>query len=113
MVALSLIVNVLVLFPVLIGLLSKSDRMAAVFGGDAPARRILTSIYLEIALLSAAMLVAPEATRLAFVPGLLSVQVVYKVITVPMLGLRHPVALSNLAIAGLHAATLWTVVGGQ
>ena len=46
---------------------------------------------------------------MTLVPGLLVVQVAYKLITVPLLGAGHPVAMANLGIAAVHAVTLWTL----
>lgn len=106
MVPLSLAVNVLVLVPVLWGLWSGGSD--DVFGPDAPARRILICVYAAILVLSAVLLAWP-AGRAALAPGLLAVQVAYKVLTVPLLGLGHPVATANLAIAALHAVTLATL----
>ena len=105
MLILSLIVNVAVLVPVLWGLLSGSPGSEAAFGPDAAARRILVCVYLAIAALSAVLLTWPAA-RTALGPGLLAVQVGYKLATVVALGPAHPVALANLAIAALHATTL-------
>ena len=110
MVHVSLIVNVAVLVPVLWGLLTASPGSEAAFGADTPARRILISVYLAIAAISAVLLAAPAGWRTVLVPGLLLLQVIYKVVTVPMLGPSHPVALANLAIAAIHALTLWTLV---
>ena len=56
-----------------------------------------------------AVLLAWSAGRAALAPGLLVVQVAYKLATVPLLGLGHPVAVANLAIAALHAVTLATL----
>lgn len=109
MIVLSLIVNVLVLVPVLVGLLRDSAGMADTFGVDTPARAILVSVYLAIALLSAVLLLAPPGARADLVPGLLAVQIIYKVITVALLGPTHPVALANLLIAALHGVTFVTL----
>lgn len=112
MVHVSLVLNVVVLVPVLWGLLGGSAGSEVAFGGDAPARRILISVYLAILVASAVLLVAPAPWRAAVVPGLLAVQVVYKLITVPMLGIGHPVAAANLGIAAVHGVTLWTLWRG-
>lgn len=109
MIHISLALNVLVLIPVLWGLFGGSAGSDAAFGPDQPARRILIAVYLTIALLSAGLLVAPSAWRESMVPGLLTVQVVYKLLTLPLLGVGHPVALANLGIAAVHAVTLWSL----
>ncbi|MEM9796106.1 MAG: hypothetical protein AAF919_06435 [Pseudomonadota bacterium] len=109
MLVLSLAINVAVLVPVLWGLISDSPGSASAFGPDEPARRILISVYCAIALLSAVLLAWP-AGRPTFGPGLLSLQVVYKIISVVALGPAHPVAMANLGIAAVHSITLWVVL---
>ncbi|WP_298435467.1 hypothetical protein [uncultured Jannaschia sp.] len=109
MVHVSLALNVIVLVPVIWGLLAGSTGSDMAFGGDAPARRILISVYLAILVASAVLLIAPAPWRAAVVPGLLVVQVAYKLITVPMLGIGHPVVAANLGIAAVHGVTLWTL----
>ncbi|MEM7711778.1 MAG: hypothetical protein AAF264_13750 [Pseudomonadota bacterium] len=108
MVHVSLVLNVAVLIPVLWSLLGDSSGAADAFGPDQPARRILVAVYLAIAALSVVLLAWP-AGRVALAPGLLTVQVVYKIATLPLLGIGHPVALANLGIAAVHAGTLWTL----
>ena len=105
---LSLAVNVAVLAPVLWGL--ATDRQDAAFGADTPSRRILIAVYAAILGLSAILLAWPNG-RAALLPGLLAVQVAYKLLTVPLLGPGHPVARAKLAIVLLHAATLATLAG--
>lgn len=105
----SLIVNVVVLVPVIWGL--QTGTQDAAFGPDAPARRILACVYAAILGLSAVLLAWP-AGRAALLPGLLTVQVAYKLLTVPLLGIGHPVAVANLGIAAVHAVTLATLVRG-
>ena len=88
-----------------------------VYGPDTPARRILAALYAAIALAS---LVAPVGhfalgrgeilIRVALV--LFPVQIAYKVMTAPIVGWTHPVVISNLAIAALHAASLWRLTRG-
>ena len=106
MVTVSLLLNVLVLVPVTWGLLRDATGMSEPFGPDSPARRILVSVYLAILAVSLVLLLIPEGARAALVPGLLAMQVVYKLITVPLVGLRNPVVMTNLAIVAVHAATL-------
>lgn len=103
----SLIVNVVVLVPVIWGLSTGAQDVA--FGVDTPARRILVAVYAAILILSALLLAWPAA-RSALGPGLLAVQVVYKLLTAPLLGVGHPVAMANLGIAALHAVTLAVVL---
>jgi hypothetical protein len=107
MIRVSLAVNLIVLIPVLLSLWHGAGDAA--FGVDTPARRVLISVYAAIALVSAAALAMPADLRLALVPGLLVVQIVYKLITVPMLGPANPIVLTNLAVVAVHAVTLWTL----
>ncbi|MEM8850723.1 MAG: hypothetical protein AAGE03_11905 [Pseudomonadota bacterium] len=108
MIHLSLALNLLLLVPVLWGLMRNSPGSAAAFGPDHPARRIVTAVYLAIALISAGLLVW-ETGRQVLAPGLLAMQVSYKLVTLPFLGPRHPVALANLGIAAVHGVTLWSL----
>ena len=105
MMVVSLVVNVAVLGPVLWGLLGGSPGSEAAFGPDALARRTLVCVSLAIVAPSAVLLGCP-AGRAAPGPGLLAVQVRYRLATVAALGMTHPVAATNLAIAALHGATL-------
>ncbi len=42
----------------------------------------------------------------AWAQALLAVQVVYKLLTAPLVGWRNPVVISNLCIAAVHMVTL-------
>jgi hypothetical protein len=77
------------------------------------ARRILAAIYAAIALASAALLVLDllDHNVAAWTQALLGVQVVYKLLTVPLVGLRNPVVVSNLGIAAVHLITLVVTAG--
>lgn len=108
MLVVSLLLNVVVLVPVLV-VLSRSGPVAKqAWGEDTAARRILHAIYSTILLSSAGLLalMALDVETLAWAQALLAVQVVYKFLTVPLVGLRNPVVLSNVAIALVHAFTL-------
>lgn len=101
----SLVLNVLVLVPVVGGLVGSATWAEEAYGPPTPARGILLAVYLSILLMSCVLLVRPEPRATA---ALLSVQVVYKLLTVATVGiLLHPVVLSNFAIAGVHLVTLW------
>ncbi len=110
MLVVSLTLNVLVLVPVTTGLLRQSDWAREVFGPRSPARGILTAVYLAILTASGLLLVAVLAGVTAAVTPvatLLTLQVIYKVLTPWTVGQwRHPVVLSNLAIASVHVLTL-------
>ena len=109
MLNLSLMVNIAVLIPV-VGLLWASDVPAErAYGPDSPARRILACLYGAILLASVVLLIGSWLGRdvLAQAQTLLAVQVIYKLATLPAVGLPNPVVIANLGIAALHAATLW------
>ena len=108
MLTFSLALNLVVLFPVCAGLLMRGPRMTSVFGEWTPARGILLSIYMAIAMASAALLARPDL-RMASV--LLGLQVTYKVTTPFTVGtVKNPVVISNLVIAVAHLVTLYVVV---
>jgi hypothetical protein len=94
--------------PVLIALAANGGAAELARGPDTPSRRILASIYATIALASGALLVLDLLgdNVVAWTQALLGVQVVYKLLTAPLVGLRNPVVLSNLGIAAVHVITL-------
>lgn len=105
----ALMLNVTVLMPILVLLARGSAAMGAVYGPDTPARRILICVYGAITMGSAALVVVLTLE----VPGahdwtraLLAGQILYKGMTVPALGLGHPVVRVNLGIAMVHAMIL-------
>lgn len=110
MLVVSLTLNVLVLVPVTTGMLRQAGWALEAFGPRSPARGILTAVYLAILLASGMLLGAVLAGVDAFVvpaAALLTVQVVYKALSPFTVGTwRHPVVLSNLAIALVDVVTL-------
>lgn len=108
MVRVSLGLNIAVLVPVCAVLIMNVTPFVDVWGLATPARGILLSMYLSILILSVGlwmqrnpMLVAP----------LLAMQICYKVTTPITVGtITNPVVISNLAIAIVHAITLWIIV---
>jgi hypothetical protein len=111
LILLSLVLNIAVLIPVCTGLLTHTSWAEAAYGGTTPARGILLSVYLSIALVSALLLLIRDPKLVA---ALLLVQVIYKITTPLTVGtLNNPVVISNLAIAAVHTVTLsviWTVL---
>ena len=94
---LSLILNILVLIPVCSGVLLKANWVVESFGIETPARGILLSIYLAILIFSAVLLFKFDPKM---VMALLSVQIIYKLISPIMVGtLTNPVIISNIFIA--------------
>lgn len=103
----ALVLNIAVLIPVCLGLLTSARWTAAAYGPDTPARSILLSLYLAILIASAALLVADRAQMTV---ALLAMQVIYKLTTpLTVRSMRHPVVVSNLAIAAFHAAAIASV----
>jgi hypothetical protein len=103
----SLGLNIFVLVPVCLGLLSKANWTLAAYGPDTPARGILLSVYLAILICSAGLLAKPIP---AMVAALLMVQIIYKFTTPFTVGsFGNPVVISNIAIAAFHSITLWTI----
>jgi hypothetical protein len=106
---LSLVLNLIVLIPVCSGLLLNSAWVAGSYGPASAARGILLSIYLTILLASLLLLFKFDSS---FVIALLSLQVVYKILSPFMVGrVSHPVIISNLLIALFHACSIGTMVG--
>lgn len=117
MVRVSLALNVLVLIPVTILLATDSLWASEPFGERTPARDVLIAVYFAILISSLALLVASvKLTRapwlLGAVAALLSVQIIYKVLTAITVAdsLSNPVVLSNLGIVVVHAITLTGIV---
>lgn len=107
---LSHLVNVIVvtIIPVLIA--RDTPAMAACYGPDSAARRILACVYATIAMASAIGLVGQAtgdaALSIAIAGVMFPMQIGYKLMTLPAVGWGNPVVKSNIAIAGLHAVTL-------
>lgn len=110
MLAVSLSLNIVVLVPVLAVLVANGRAAQNAWGDDTAARRILAAIYAAILLASVFLLGAHllDHKVLAWAQALLGVQVVYKLLTAPFVGLRNPVVISNLGIAAVHMVTLAT-----
>jgi hypothetical protein len=104
----SLALNIMVLVPVL-GVLAANGRAAEyAWGSDTASRRILAAIYAAILFASVFLLVGHllKYDVIAWAQALLCIQIVYKILTAPFVGLRNPVVVSNLGIAIVHAITL-------
>jgi hypothetical protein len=108
---LSLVLNILVLFPVTSGLLLNSNWAVESYGIESPARGILLAIYLSILIISCVLLYKFDAK---LVLALLTVQVIYKVLSPIMVGtLYNPVLISNLVIALLHSYSIFVLVSNE
>jgi hypothetical protein len=107
----SLGLNIFVLIPVCLGLLSKTDWTLPAYGPDSAARGILLSVYLAILVVSAGLVFKPVP---AVVAALLLVQIIYNFTTPLTVGtFANPVVISNLGIAAFHCITLWAIWRGS
>lgn len=104
--------NIIVLTPVVTVLLLGFLPADQVFGPVTEGRQILTSIYIAIAVVSAALI----AMHLLSLPwampmsvALFAVQITYKLITVPMVGLSNPVVITNLVVVVVQAVALFVL----
>ena len=113
MITLSYVVNLLVLIPLLSAFALQPANMDTVFGPVTDARRILVCLYATIAIASIAglLLLGMGETALATQIGLtlFALQITYKLLTVPLVGLSSPVVFTNLVVVAIHGATLITV----
>ena len=100
----SLVLNILVLIPVTLSLVTNASYVSRAFGEHTPGRSILLSVYFAILLVSVILLFVRDPRMVA---ALILVQIIYKVITPFAVGtLGNPVVLSNLGIAAFHLITL-------
>lgn len=111
----ALALNIVILIPVILGLLSGS--MDVPFGPDTDARRILTCAYGAIAFVSAGLIGLHVLGHVWAVPmtlALFSVQITYKLGTVVAVGLANPVVLTNLLVvlAQIAAIAAWSLARG-
>ncbi|MEM9403947.1 MAG: hypothetical protein AAGA44_15860 [Pseudomonadota bacterium] len=100
----SLLLNVVVLVPVCLGLITDAAWVQASYGQHSAGRSILLSVYLAIGVVSAMLLAFRDPKIVA---ALLLIQVVYKLTTPFTVGtLQNPVVISNLLIAAVHTVTI-------
>ncbi len=106
----ALLLNVLVLAPVVSVLLLGATAAETGFGAVTDGRLILTSVYIAIGVVSLG-LIAMHLRRMAWAlpmsVALFSVQITYKLITVPMVGISNPVVITNLLIVVVQVAALF------
>lgn len=112
MITASLMLNIVILIPVTLGLITGAGWADQAYGARSPARDILLSVYLAILLVSCALLIWKIPMAVA---ALLLVQIVYKVTTPIAVGtVANPVVATNLLIAAFHTITLaliWLSIG--
>ncbi len=113
MLSLALILNIVILVPVLSALLLDRGSIETVMGPKTSAREILTCVYGAIAVVSVGLLIALTLGAAWAVPmtfGLFAVQIVYKLATATMLGVRNPVVMTNLFVVAFQAVVIGFVV---
>jgi hypothetical protein len=104
LIVISLLLNIAVLIPVCTGIITDASWTQASYGGLAPARAILLAVYLSILIASFLLLAFRDPRSVA---ALLSIQILYKMITPFTVGtIHHPVVISNVGIAVFHIITL-------
>ncbi|KIC51880.1 hypothetical protein [Tateyamaria sp. ANG-S1] len=111
----ALCLNIVILGPVILGLLSGG--MDAAFGPDTDARRILTCVYIAIAAVSLGLIglhVIGHRWAVPMTLALFSVQITYKAATALLVGLSSPVVATNLLVVAVQigAIVAWSVARG-
>ena len=103
----SLALNLVVLIPVCSGIVTDAAWARSAYGSATPARGILLSVYIAIAVISALLLWSQDPKLVA---ALLAVQIIYKLTTPATVGsLQNPVVVGNLLIAAFHSVTLLSI----
>jgi hypothetical protein len=107
MLSLSLLLNIAVLIPICYLMLTNNFRMVKTLGEFNPARGILLAMYTSILIASVYLLFAPDKK---YIIALLSIQIVYKLLTpFTVKTIKHPFVISNILIALFHVLTIYNV----
>lgn len=110
MIIFALAFNIVVLMPVVLVLMLDLPSAEQGLGPVTDSRLILTSIFIAIAVVSAA-LIAMHLGRMTWAMpmsvALFAVQITYKLITVPMVGISSPVVITNLVVVVLQLVALF------
>ena len=108
----ALALNVVILLPVVTAMLTGFPYDPIHLGPTTDGRLILTSIYASIAIVSAMLIVFHMKNKSWAVPmtvAMFCVQIVYKLITVPLVGLDNPVVMANLFVVVVQTFALWAL----
>ncbi|MFM1852691.1 MAG: hypothetical protein RL164_8 [Bacteroidota bacterium] len=107
MLSLSLLLNIAVLIPICYLMITNNFRMVKTLGEFNPARGILLAMYTSILIASVYLLYAPDTK---YIIALLSIQIVYKLLTpFTVKTIKHPFVISNILIALFHVLTIYNV----
>jgi hypothetical protein len=107
MLSLSLLLNIAVLIPICYLMITNNFRMVKTLGEFNPARGILLAMYTSILIASVYLLYAPDKK---YIIALLSIQIVYKLLTpFTVKTIKHPFVISNILIALFHVLTIYNV----
>ncbi len=107
MLSLSLLLNIVVLIPICYLMITNNFRMVKTLGEFNPARGILLAMYTSILIASVYLLYAPDKK---YIIALLSIQIVYKLLTpFTVKTIKHPFVISNILIALFHVLTIYNV----
>lgn len=107
MLSLSLLLNIAVLIPICYLMITNNFRMVKTLGEFNPARGILLAMYTSILIASVYLLFAPDKK---YIIALLSIQIVYKLLTpFTVKTIKHPFVISNILIALFHVLTIYNV----
>lgn len=107
MLSLSLLLNIVVLIPICYLMITNNFRMVKTLGEFNPARGILLAMYTSILIASVYLLFAPDKK---YIIALLSIQIVYKLLTpFTVKTIKHPFVISNILIALFHVLTIYNV----
>lgn len=107
MLSLSLLLNIAVLIPICYLMITNNFRMVKTLGEFNPARGILLAMYTSILIASVYLLYALDKK---YIIALLSIQIVYKLLTpFTVKTIKHPFVISNILIALFHVLTIYNV----
>ena len=105
----ALILNVVILVPVIARLLLGDSSEPTPLGPLTDGRLILISIYSSIAIVSAVLVFMHfkgMAWAIPMTVAMFAVQITYKLITVPLVGISNPVVIANVFVVIVQVAAL-------
>jgi len=109
----ALALNVAILAPVVMGVITGLPFDPAALGQRTDGLMVLTSIYASIAIVSAMLIAVHLRGSEWAVPmtlAMFAVQIVYKLITVPLVGIANPVVMANVLVIFVQAIVLMVFI---